>query len=232
MPLPCNDPTAAFWRKMMIGVLVTHFALIILDFICLSWWNGILDILAFSIGYCSIKDEGQYEVSRLLCYVMFMIFDFVFAGVAACLFFSGVSDPPFGSRKNWQWYAFAVLSAGGTAFYIIGGTIAYRLYKSLKRYFEGGEGQEVMDPGAPPAGYGGYQPVPNRGDPESGAVGSPGTNPGFKAFSGQGHTLGARSAQSSQPRAPPSNSGSNQRARANIPAAALDRFEQKSRAKE
>jgi len=220
------------------GVLVVHFFLIILDIICFSWWDALMDVLAASLCYCAIKDEGQYEVSRLLCYVMFMIFDFVFAGVKCCLFFSGVAPSPTGSNKDWRWYAYAVLCAGGTAFYFVGGAIAYKLYKSLKAVFEPGEGGAIVGgPGndAPAQGggyFGGYRSVPNN-DVEGGGGNS--GDGGFKPFQGQGHTLGARSSGSRSSR-PTGSTAANASASVNsrqpqrrVPQHVLEKMERRAR---
>uniref|UniRef100_A0A7S2X7A7 Uncharacterized protein n=1 Tax=Lotharella oceanica TaxID=641309 RepID=A0A7S2X7A7_9EUKA len=184
-PLNIVSPTCRFWRKALIGVLAVHLVIILLDFICFSWWDAILDILAFSIGYCAIREEDQYEISRLLCYVMFLIFDFVFAGVKCCLFFAGVAGAPSGDKKNWQYYCYVVLVAGSTAFYLIGSMVAYRLYKSLKEHVEGNGVAQPIDASNPGYGGRGYHPVAND-DPAS----LPPRDDGFKPFDGQGHTLG------------------------------------------
>mmetsp|Transcript_4670 Transcript_4670/g.6612 ORF Transcript_4670/g.6612 Transcript_4670/m.6612 type:complete len:245 (+) Transcript_4670:121-855(+) len=231
-PLPTNDPTCAYWRKILIGVLAAHIGLIILDFLCFSWWDAILDVLAVSIAYCAIKDEDQYEVSRLLCYVMFMIFNFVFAGVRCCLFFAGVTPAPSGDKKDWQYYAFVLLCAGGTTFYFVAGFVAYKLYKSLKSVFQPGEGQGIIAPDAPPpggqfgGGYGGYSPVPNENND------SPSNNSSFKPFAGQGHTLGSNggSSQSRPQAATVQQSGAQRQRSSRVPSAVIDRLEQKARA--
>uniref|UniRef100_A0A6U3E1J9 Uncharacterized protein n=2 Tax=Lotharella globosa TaxID=91324 RepID=A0A6U3E1J9_9EUKA len=228
-PLHIESATCRFWRKALIGVLALHLAIILLDFISFSWWDAILDILAFSIGYCAIREEDQYEVSRLLCYVMFMIFDFVFAGVKCCLFFAGVAGAPSGDKKNWQYYSYVVLVAGSTAFYLIGSMIAYRLYKALKMEVEGIGVAQPIDPANPGYGGRGYHPVAND-EP----AGPPPRDDGFKAFAGQGHTLGrgngsSRTTAQTQPRAQqatPTSERSQMDARRQ---AAIDRLERKAR---
>ncbi|GAB5359390.1 hypothetical protein AAMO2058_000539700 [Amorphochlora amoebiformis] len=242
--LHTTDPTCRFWRSVMIGGLFFHAMLIVLGFISLSFWDAIMDILAITIAYCAIKDEDQYEVSRLLCYVMFMIFDFVFAGVKCCLFFSGVRGAPSGENKNWQYYMYVVLVVGSSIYYLIGGFISYRLYKALKRVFQPEEGAPIAaPPAAPSGGYGGYQPVASEyNEAEIGSSGG-----GFKRFQGEGRRLGGSSGQrrlpTEQPRsspaqvsaAPPTTSAAPATAnvsrgqRRGIPAAALARLEQKSK---
>lgn len=228
------------------GVLVLHMVLVIIDFMSYSWWDGILDILAVSIGYCAIREPFEYEVSRLLCYIIFLILDCFWAAIKVCLFFAGVKGTPSGiADKSWQYYTYIIMIVGGTALYLAGFFIAWKLYKSLKAFFDPLEGQ-----GVPPAqGYGGgYAPVP--GQAEYAQPAAP-TAPGFTAFAGKGHTLGgvggSRPAAQQQrqartaPRASPAQGsiavgmrtgGRNVRQQPGhrgIPAAALARLEQKSK---
>mmetsp|Transcript_2792 Transcript_2792/g.4054 ORF Transcript_2792/g.4054 Transcript_2792/m.4054 type:complete len:252 (-) Transcript_2792:172-927(-) len=235
-PYYCDDATVRFKRKLVIAALCCHGLLVVLDFVCFSWWDAILDVLALSIGYCSIREPDFYEVTRLLCYVMFLIFDFVFAGVKCCLFFSGVAGAPAGKNKNWQYYAYVGLVIASTAYYFIGGCVAYSLYKSLKRYHERTVGIAAQNPapenygGAAAAGrFGGgqrYQRVRDEEQPP----------PQEKKFPGEGYTLGAGAPASRQPRSnasrPNNSSASNNRNRQSnrpIPAAALARMEANAR---
>jgi hypothetical protein len=67
----------------------------------------------------------------------------------------GVADPPFGKdAKSWQYYSYTVLVLLSTTYYLIGGLIAYKLYKSLKAVFQPLDGEQQIAPGGYPGGMG------------------------------------------------------------------------------
>ena len=216
--------------------------------------DGLLEILALSIGWCAIRAENEYNVSSLLCYIMFLMIDSMWALVKVCLFYTGVSGAPGGVKDgSWQYYTYQVSICGGLAYYLVGGWIAWKLYHALKNVFDPLADQQFGQGGAPAgagagyagAGYGGYGSGASGGYqqvPAQAAMPAPGPARS-SAFSGKGYKLGGNSSSSTPA---PASSSAQQRAAGGrtaggratggrsaggrgIPAAALARLEGKAR---
>jgi hypothetical protein len=90
--------------------------LAILYFVCGTWFSGILDLMLGLIGWCALREELNYNVQQLMCYVVFSIMRVIYNLIDLISFGVGVSSD-VNSAAAYQWVYGCTLVIGAV-FYV------------------------------------------------------------------------------------------------------------------
>jgi len=200
-PIPPNERARKLgdYLKVVVGL---NFILAILFFIVVSWITGIFDIIGALIGYMGIRDPNGYNFQSILCYTMFCGMEFIWAIVRMIMYFASAYESV--PTTTWQLYMFVGAVIAGPIIYCLGCVLGYHLYKELRLMMMdpnqgAGDAYDGAGGPAPQYSYGqqGYSQQP-AGAPAQNLWRHEAAHPapaepagGFRAFTGQGHKLGA-----------------------------------------